>query len=79
MSTTTTITNVCQIAEHYGRDIGLGDFQIDRVVHEKHDDRDEWIIHLRFAESDLLIEDEGHGAIIVVDAVTELPRLLEGL
>ena len=40
------------------------------MVHEKHDDRDEWIIHLRFAESDLLIEDEGHGAIIVVDAVT---------
>jgi len=79
MTTTTTITNVCQIAEDYGREIGLADFQIERVVHAKKEDKDEWIIHVRFGELDPLIEDDGQGAIIVVDAATEKPRLIEGL
>ncbi|MGN6547523.1 MAG: zincin-like metallopeptidase toxin domain-containing protein [Aureliella sp.] len=79
MTTTTTITNVCQIAENYGREIGLAEFQIERVVHSRKDGKDEWIIHVRFGELDPLIEDDGHSAIIVVDAVTEKPRLIEGL
>ena len=79
MTTTTTITNVCLIAEDYGREIGLAEFEIERVVHAKKDGKDEWIIHVRFGELDPLIEDDGDGAIIVVDAVTEKPRLIEGL
>jgi hypothetical protein len=79
MTTTTTITNVCQIAEDYGREIGLADFQIERVIHAKKEDKDEWIIHVRFGELDPLIEDDGQGAIIVVDAATEKPRLITGL
>lgn len=79
MTTTTTITNMCQIAEDYGREIGLADFEIERVVHSKKDDKDEWIIHVQFGELDPLIEKENHGAIIVVDAATEKPRLIEGL
>ena len=35
MSTTATITNVCQIAEEYGKEIGLADFAIERIVHVK--------------------------------------------
>ena len=79
MTTTTTITNVCQIAEDYGREIGLAEFEIERVVHSKRDGKDEWIIHVQFGEIDPLIEDDGNGAIIVVDAVTEKPRLIEGM
>jgi hypothetical protein len=79
MTTTTTITNVCQIAESYGREIGLAEFEIERVVHSKVDGKDEWIIHVQFGELDPLIEDDQHGAIIVVDAATEKPRLIEGL
>ncbi|MCO6454947.1 MAG: hypothetical protein J5I93_06575 [Pirellulaceae bacterium] len=79
MSTTTMITNVCQIAEAYGREIGLADFEIERVVHSKKEGKDEWIIYVRVGELDPLIEDDGQGAIIVVDATTEKPRLIEGL
>jgi hypothetical protein len=79
MTTTTTIANVCQIAEDYGREIGLADFDIERVVHVKEDGKDEWIIHLQFGELDPLIENDHNGAIIIVDAVSERPRLLEGL
>jgi hypothetical protein len=43
------------------------------------DVKDEWIIHVQFGELDPLIEDDQHGAIIVVDAATEKPRLIEGL
>lgn len=77
--TTTTITKVCKIAEDHGREIGLADFQIERVIHAKKEDKDEWIIHVRFGKLDPLIEDDGQGAIIVVDAATEKPRLIEGL
>jgi hypothetical protein len=79
MSATTTITSVCRIAEAFGHKIGLADFQIERVIHAKNDDKDEWIIHVRFDELDPLVEDEAQGAIIVVDAITENPRLIEGL
>jgi hypothetical protein len=79
MTTTTTITNVCQIAEDFGREIGLAKFEIERVVHAKKEGKDEWIIHVQFGELDPLIENDGQGAIIVVDAATEEPRLLEGL
>jgi len=79
MTTTTTITNVCQIAEAYGREIGLADFEIERIVHAKKGVKDEWIIHVRFGELDPLIEDDGQGAIIVVDAATSEPRLIEAL
>lgn len=57
----------------------LACFEIERIVHSKKEGRDEWIVHLQFGELDPLIEDDGHGAIIVVDAVTEVPRLIEGL
>ncbi len=79
MTTTTTITNVCQIVENYGREIGLARFEIERIVHSKKEGRDEWIVHVQFGELDPLLEEEGHGAIIVVDATTEVPRLIEGL
>ncbi|MCL4203302.1 MAG: hypothetical protein KJ000_12445 [Pirellulaceae bacterium] len=79
MSTTTTITGVCQIVEDYGREIGLADFEIERIVHSKTGGKDEWIVHVTFGELDPQIEGEEHGAIIVVDAVTEKPRLIEGL
>jgi hypothetical protein len=79
MTTTPTITNVCRIAEDFGREIGLADFEIEGVVHARNTDKDEWIVHVRFGELDPIIEDDGHGAIIVVDAVTEKPRLIQGL
>ena len=79
MSTTTTITNFCQIAEEYGREIGLAEFEIERIVHSKSEGKDEWIFHLKFGELDPLIESDGQGAIVVVDAETEKPRLVEGL
>ncbi|MDA1211282.1 MAG: hypothetical protein O2955_02135 [Planctomycetota bacterium] len=79
MSTTTTITNICQIAEDYGRKIGLAPFEIERIVHSRKEDINEWIIHIQFGKMDPLIEDDVHGAIIIVDAETEKPRLLEGL
>ena len=79
MTTTTTIMNVCQIAEDYGREIGLADFEIERVVHAKKDGKDEWIIHVQFGDIDPLIENDSHGAIIVVDTATERPRLIDGL
>jgi hypothetical protein len=79
MSTTTTITGVCQIVEDYGREIGLSDFEIERIVHARTGGKDEWIVHVTFGELDPRIEGEEHGAIIVVDAVTEKPRLIEGL
>ncbi len=79
MTATKTITNVCQIAEDYGREIGLANFEIERVVRSKNRGHDEWIIHVQFGELDPLIESEEHGAIIVVDVATEKPRLIEGL
>ncbi len=79
MATTSTITNVCQIAEDYVRKIGLAEFEIERIVHSKQAGKDEWIIHLQFGELDPLIETDGHGAMIVVDGATEKPRLIEGL
>ena len=79
MATTITITNFCKIAEDYGREIGLADFEIERIVHSKTQDTDEWIFHLKIRAMDPSIEDDNHGAIIVVDALTEKPRLIEGL
>ncbi len=79
MTPTATITNVCQIAEDFGRKIGLADFEIERIVHTKNQHKDEWIIQVRFGELDPLLTDDSHGAIIVVDAETEKPRLIEGL
>ncbi len=79
MSTTTTITNICQIAEDYGREIGLAEFEIERVVHSKSENEDEWIIYVTFREFDPLIVDAPDGAIIVIDTETETPRLIPGL
>ncbi|MGM0491111.1 MAG: hypothetical protein ACQESR_30665 [Planctomycetota bacterium] len=79
MSTTTTITNVCRIAEDYGREIGLAPFEIDRLVRAKKEDKDEWVLHVQFGELDPLVQNDNHGAIIVVDAITKEPRLVEGL
>lgn len=70
---------VCHIADTFARQIGLADFEIERVVHSKSDVKDEWIVQLRFPSPDPLIEDDDHGASIVVDAETEKPRLIEGL
>jgi hypothetical protein len=79
MSATTTITNICQIAENYGREIGLAPFEIERIVHSKIDDKNEWIIYVHFNDVDPLVENDGDGAIIVVDAATERPCMIEGL
>lgn len=79
MSTTTTITNFCQIAEAYGQEIGLANFEIERIVHAKSNDKDEWVFHLKFLEVDPRIEDDRDGAIVVVDVATSKPRLIEGL
>lgn len=79
MSTSTTIASICQIAEDYGREIGLAPFDIERIVHSKEGGTDEWVIHVQFSELDPLIEDDRNGAIIVVDAATEKPRLIVGL
>lgn len=73
------ITNACEIAEAYGRQLGLATFEIDRVVHSRSDRADEWIVYLKFSEVDPLIEDDGNGAIIVVDDQTGEARLIEGL
>ncbi len=78
-TTTTTITNFCQIAEDYGSKIGLAKFEIERIVHAQDDGKDEWIFHLKFLEIDPRIEDDGDGAIVVVDTATSKPRLIEGL
>ncbi len=79
MTTTTTITNFCQIAEDYGKEIGLAKFDIERIVHAQDGGKDEWIFHLKFLEVDPRIEDDGDGAVVVVDAVTSEPRLIQGL
>ena len=70
---------MCRIAETFGSANGLGEFEIERVVHSKSNDKDEWIIHLKFVELDPLIEDDGQGAIVVVDSESEKARLIEGL
>lgn len=77
MPTTTTITNICQIAQDYGRELGSADFQIEKVVHAKKEGKDEWIIQVWFDELDPLIEDDGQDAITVVDAATKKPHLME--
>lgn len=79
MITTTTITNICQVAEDFGKNIGLAAFEIEKIIHSKSEGRDEWILHLRFVDIDPALEDDGNGAIVVVDAETETPRLIEGL
>jgi hypothetical protein len=79
MSTIATITHICRIAEAYAQTIGLAEFEIERIVHSRTAERDEWILHLEFKEVDPLIEHEGQGAIIVVDSATENPQLIEGL
>lgn len=79
MSATACITNVCQIAEDFGGSIGLTEFVIDRIVHNRSDGKDEWVLQLRFIDVDPLLEDDASGAIIIVDAETESARLVEGL
>lgn len=73
------ITHVCQIAELYGRELGLAPFEIERVVNSRDGGRDEWIIHVQFNDTDPLVESDDLEAIIVVDAVTVTPRLVTGL
>jgi len=79
MSTTTMISNICQIAEDFGRSCGLMDFEIERIVRSRTDGKDEWVVQLQFRNIDPLIEDDDRCAIVVVDAKSEKPRLLEGL
>jgi hypothetical protein len=79
MSTTTMISSICQIAEDFGKSIGLMDFEIERIVRSRADGKNEWIVQLQFSNVDPLIEDDGQCAIVVVDAESEKPRLLEGL
>ena len=78
MSATASITNVCQIAETFGAGLGLAKFEIDRIVHNRSDGKDEWVLQLRFVDVDPLVEDDA-GAIIIVDAETERARLVQGL
>lgn len=63
--------SVCQIAEHYDRDIGQDDFQIGRFVRKKRNNREKCMIIVRFSDIDPLFEDKGPGAITVADAITE--------
>jgi hypothetical protein len=79
MSTTTTIATMSQIAEEFGQEIGLAEFEIERIVHSKTVNADEWVFHLQFVNVDPRIENDRNGAIIVVDARTEKPRLIEGI
>ncbi|MEZ6063466.1 MAG: hypothetical protein R3C19_24220 [Planctomycetaceae bacterium] len=79
MSTTTTVTSICHVAEEFAKLQGLKDFEIERVVRSREDGKDEWIVQLGFQDIDPLIEDDGQCAIIIVDAQSEEPRLLEGL
>lgn len=70
---------VCEIAEEYGRQIGLRDFEIDRVVHARDQNRDEWVVHLAVRLPDPSLEEDDFGALIVVDTQSGTPRLVEGL
>lgn len=79
MSTTTRISAICQIAEDYGRKRGLSAFEIERVVHARSHDRDEWLVQLRIITGEASVDDDNPYAVVVVDADTELPRLVEGL
>jgi len=79
MSTTTMISSICQIAEDFGKSMGLMEFEIERIVRSRTGGKDEWIVQLQFSDVDPLIEDDGQCAIVVVDAVSEKARLLEGL
>jgi hypothetical protein len=79
MSTTTTISNICHIAEEFGKLQGLSGFEIERVVRSRKDEKDEWIVQLTFHEIDPLIQDDEQCAIVIVDAQSEEPRLLETL
>jgi len=79
LSATAPVTNVCRIAEQHGNELGLADFEIDRAVHSTSEGSDEWLIPLRFTEVHPLLEDDPHGAIVVVDSATGQPRLIEGL
>ena len=79
MSTTTVISHICRIAEDFGHSHGMTDFEIERVVHSRTGEKDEWIVQLSFTNLDPLLEDDKHCAIVVVDTATEEPRLLEGL
>lgn len=73
------ISSICQIAEDFGKSIGLMDFEIERIVRSREAGKDEWIVQLQFSNIDPLIEDDGQCAIVVVDARSEKPRLLESL
>jgi len=79
MSTTVQITNACEIAETFGKRIGLTEFEIDRVVRAQSGNSREWVIHLKSKEADESIEDDACGAIIVVDDATGNARLIDGL
>lgn len=70
---------VCEIAEEFGRQIGMRDFEIDRIVHARDENRDEWVVHLAVRLQDPSIEEDNFGALIVVDAQSGTPRLLESL
>jgi hypothetical protein len=79
MSTTTIVAHICHIAEEFAKLRGFKDFEIERVVRSREDGKDEWIVQLGFRDIDPLIEDDGQCAIIIVDAQSEEPRLLERL
>lgn len=59
--------------------MGFANFEIERVVRSREHGKDEWIVQLVFHDVDPLLEDDGQCAIVIVDAQSEQPRLLENL
>jgi hypothetical protein len=76
---TSIVTDICSIAEAFGRSIRLAEFQIDRVIHSYDKNHDEWMVYLRCLDIDPLLEDDNQGTIIIVDTATKTPRLFEAL
>ena len=73
------ISNICQIAEGFGKSCSLMDFEIERVERSQTNEKDEWVVQLKFNNIDPLIEDGDRCAIVVIDAHSEKSSLLAGL
>ena len=50
------ISNICQIAEDFGKSCGLMDFEIERIVRSRTDGKDERVVQLQFNDIDPLID-----------------------
>ena len=78
-ATSSVVAAICQIAEAFGKSLGLAEFEIDRVVRSRDKVHDEWIVYLRRMQCDANVIEEERGTIVVIDAESKVPRLIEGL